>query len=87
MNLEFLEIASAFLKPCNDENSRIPKPCIIPRTGDLITNKSRIPYKNPRVKLGDDREFRIPSFGFFKPRNDKLRNSRIPSPLNSTHRP
>ena len=53
---------------------------------DLITNKSRIPYRDPRVKPEDDIVWnsRIPNLEFLEiasvalfPRND-AENSRIP---------
>ena len=40
------------------QKSRIPKPCIILRIDPMISvlGNSKIPYRDPRVKLGDDRK-------------------------------
>ena len=49
MNLEFLEIASVALLPRNDGILEFPKIKIPPNP-----QKTKIPYRDPRVKLGDD---------------------------------
>ena len=39
-------------------NSRIPKPCVITRLDRVISvlENSKIPYRDPQLKLGDDTE-------------------------------
>ena len=52
-NLEFLSKILEFPR-----NFRIPKPCIIIGLDPMISvlGNSKIPYRDPRVKLGDDTE-------------------------------